>query len=120
MTTPTRPVLRVLEGGGSGTPVLVTVRRDDLEELRMENLAARAERVIHTARMREGLRLIMRLLGDRDAHIGMLLDQMERANEQEALRALSMGAPRCACGQSGAGHGGHDEDALDVPVERAA
>lgn len=84
--------LRLIQGGR-----LATVRQSDVDELRLEALAARAERVIATTRARDLLRSAMRNLAAGNlAVVGTRLVMLERINESESQRAMSMSVPACA------------------------
>ena len=116
----TRPHLTVIPGGRNRHAV-VTIRLADLEELHVDHITSRAERVAYTGRLREQLRKVMdRARHYEDAFLGHLLDELTRINEQESQRAMAMDAAPCPCGREGPGHGEAKADALAVPEVIAA
>ena len=85
------PRLTLIQGGR-----LATVRQSDVDDLRLEALTARSERVIATTRSRDLLRSAMVNLAAGDlAAVRTRLVMLEKLNEAEALRAMSMGVPAC-------------------------
>jgi hypothetical protein len=110
------PSLRVIPGGRN-CRALVLVPQGAHEELRLELVIARNERLVYAAKVRELVRLAERhLAAGHTVAAATHLQALSRFNEQEAMRATAMQAPACACGSAGIGHGDADDDALPVPV----
>lgn len=112
--------LRVIAGGRSVRPT-VTIAVSALDELHIDHVTARAERLSFATSVREALRQSGRHLArERYAALGMVLLELLRLTEQEDQRARAMASAPCPCGSSGLNHGDADSDALAVPVERVA
>ena len=91
------PHLTLLQGGRSHA------RHD---ELHLEIVAAKAERLVLAGHLRAQLRLAMRLLAAGHlAAVGTALVEMLRLSEQDAMRAQAMDTRPCGCDEQGPGHG---------------
>jgi hypothetical protein len=111
--------LRVIPGGRN-KPALVTIPLAAHQELHIELIAARAERLMHATEGRNHLRAALRHLStDHIAAAGTCILEAVRVLDAEANRAISMSAD-CPCGVNGAGHGRADDAVLAVPLERVA
>jgi len=116
----TRPRLTVIPGGRN-QPAMVLVAVAALDELHIDLVTSRAERLTYASQVREQLRATGRHLArERYAAAATVLIEIMRLTEQEAQRAEGMAAAPCPCGHEGAGHGPATDDALAVPLRAAA
>ncbi|CAN5612592.1 hypothetical protein BH23CHL8_BH23CHL8_18970 [soil metagenome] len=86
-----RPTLALIEGG---LPETVTVRAGELDELRLEALQARAERLVAAQNARKAARSAMAHL--RTGHLAACatsLVELAKIAESEASRAIGMSVP---------------------------
>lgn len=101
------PALRLIHS----RPTL-TVLASDHEQLHLEVVAARAERLTHATEARNQLRAAARHLSNgRLAACATSMLEAVRVMEAEAERATHMESP-CPCGLTGLNHGPADDEAL--------
>lgn len=88
-----RPKLALIPGG-LNRPSLVLVAQGELDELRMEQLQARVDRLVTAQAARQEARSAMRFLRNGSlAAVGVCLVELARLAEAEAVRALHMHVP---------------------------